>query len=154
MRNLTRILVLIASMAALLALSACGDTTVTSSNSAVPTATPSATSVPTATATSSVTGAATLTMGSSSFAGSTKLHVSAGQAVTFSDPSASGGIHDLVTGTNGTFASASGAPPEFGNSGGVMFSPGDSKTITFPTAGTFSITCTIHPPMQATITVS
>jgi plastocyanin len=93
-------------------------------------------------------------MGSSEFVGSTSISISAGQTVTFSDPSGSGGIHDLVTGTNGTFAAASGAPSEFATADGVNFSPGDSKSITFATAGTYNITCRIHPPMQATITVS
>jgi plastocyanin len=35
-----------------------------------------------------------------------------------------------------------------------VFSPGTSKVIVFPTAGTFSITCTLHPSMQATVTVT
>jgi plastocyanin len=30
---------------------------------------------------------------------------------------------------------------------------GDAKAITFPTAGTYKITCTLHPEMQATVTV-
>jgi plastocyanin len=59
----------------------------------------------------------------------------------------------LVTGTNGTFSAETGAPSDF-TAPGLAFSPGDSKTITFPTAGTYHITCTIHPSMQATITVS
>lgn len=106
------------------------------------------------TAPSTGAGSATLTMGSFSFEAPTSLQISAGQAVTFNDPSATGGIHNLVTGTNGTFAAAPGAPSEFASSSGVSFNPGTSKTFTFPTAGTYSITCTIHPSMEATITVS
>ncbi len=52
----------------------------------------------------------TLTMGGSSFVGSTSLSITAGQAVTFDDPSASGGIHHLVTGSNGQFSTQAGSP--------------------------------------------
>jgi plastocyanin len=96
----------------------------------------------------------TITMGGGSFEGNTNISITAGQAVTFDDPSSSGGTHHLVTGTSGNFSAEAGAPSEFATSAGINFSPGDSKTITFPTAGTYHITCTIHPPMQATITVS
>jgi plastocyanin len=154
MRNFTRVLVLVASMATLLALSACGTSTDTTGSSSAPTATPTAIPLPTDTATTAPIGAATLKMGASSFVGSTSLHIKAGQAVTFSDPSTSGGVHILVTGTNGTFKSAAGAPSEFSSTSGVSFSPGDTKTITFPTAGTYTITCTIHSFMKATITVA
>lgn len=95
-------------------------------------------------------GAATIAMGASSFSGNTNVTIKAGQAVTFT----SDGTHDLVIGSNGQFAAESGAPSELNSSGGVRFSPGDSKAITFPSAGTFQITCTIHSPMQATITVT
>jgi plastocyanin len=96
----------------------------------------------------------TVTMGSSSFVGSTNISITAGQAVTFDDPSSSGGTHNLVTGMHGQFSAEVGAPSEFATSAGINFSPGDNKTITFPTAGTYNITCTIHSPMQATITVT
>lgn len=98
--------------------------------------------------------APTITMGVAFFVGTTNLTIKAGQAVTFTDPASSGGTHDLVTGTHGQFTAASGAPTAFGTQDGIDFSPGMSKTITFPSAGTFKITCTIHPPMQAVITVT
>jgi plastocyanin len=69
---------------------------------------------------------ATIGLGSSSFTGTTNVTIKAGESVTFDD--SSGGTHHLV--------------------------PGDKKTVTFPTAGTYQITCTIHPSMQATITVT
>ncbi|HLZ21182.1 MAG TPA: plastocyanin/azurin family copper-binding protein [Ktedonobacterales bacterium] len=97
---------------------------------------------------------ATIGMAATSFSGSTNVTIKAGQSVTFNDPSSSGGTHDLVTGTHGMFTAAQGAPSEFSPSGGVVFNPGDTKAITFPTAGTFKITCTIHPSMQVTITVT
>jgi plastocyanin len=91
-------------------------------------------------------------MGAFSFA-NTSVTIKAGQAVNFNDPSDTGGSHVLVTGTNGQFAAASGAPSQFASSDGINFAPGDSMTIKFPTAGTFSITCKIHPSMHATVTV-
>jgi plastocyanin len=113
---------------------------------------------PVAAATPSAAGATggtpTITMGVAFFVGNTNLSIKAGQTVTFKDPASTGGTHDLVTGTQGQFTAAAGAPTEFGTRDGIDFSAGMSKTITFPTAGTFQITCTIHPPMQATIIVT
>ncbi len=80
--------------------------------------------------------------------------ISAGQAVTFADSATNGGLHYLVTGTNGTFKAAPGAPAEFNVTSGIVFNAGDTKSITFPNAGTFLITCTIHPYMLATIVVT
>jgi plastocyanin len=97
-------------------------------------------------------GSATISLGPSSFTGTTNVTIKAGQSVTFDD--SSGGTHHLVTGTNGQFTAASGAPSEFSTSAGLDLAPGDKKTVTFPTAGTYQITCTIHPSMQATITVT
>lgn len=97
---------------------------------------------------------ATISMAATSFSGNTNVTIKAGQSVTFSDPSSTGGTHDLVTGTHGAFSAAQGAPSEFASSNGIVFNPGDSKTIMFPTAGTYKITCTIHPSMEATVTVT
>lgn len=96
----------------------------------------------------------TISMAASSFSGSTNVTITAGQSVVFNDPASTGGSHVLVTGTHGAFTAASGAPTEFASSSGIAFNPGDSKTIVFPNAGTFKITCLIHPSMQATITVN
>jgi plastocyanin len=100
----------------------------------------------------SSSGGSTLSLGASSFTGATSITVTAGQAVTFDD--SSGGTHNLVTGTNGQFTAATGAPNEFSTKDGLSLSAGDKKTITFANAGTYHITCTIHPSMQATITVT
>src|SRR5689334_7692932 len=97
------------------------------------------------------TGAATITMGGTSFSGTTDVTIKAGQAVTFDD--SNGGSHHLVTGSNGTFSQEAGAPSEFG-ANGTDFSSGDTKTITFATAGTYHITCTFHPSMEANTTVT
>jgi plastocyanin len=94
----------------------------------------------------------TISMGSGIFSGNTSITIKAGNAVTFDD--SAGGPHDLVIGTNGQFVAASGAPSDLNNSAGVTFNGGDKKTIVFPNAGTFSITCRIHPSMQATVIVT
>ena len=99
-------------------------------------------------------GGTTVTMGVASFTAGAQITIAAGQSVAFDDPSDGGGVHNLVTGTGGSFTAEDGAPSEFNSSSGVNFSPGDSRSITFPTAGTYHITCTIHPNMQATITVT
>lgn len=134
------------------ALAACG----TSSAAATPTDTtaPAPTTAPAATnTTAAAAGAATIGMGQFTFT-KTAVTIKAGQSVTFNDPSDTGNVHNLVTGTSGKFAAQAGAPAEFAAAAGISFSPGDSKTIKFPTAGTFTITCTIHPSMLATVTVT
>jgi plastocyanin len=94
----------------------------------------------------------TITMGSGVFSGNTSITVKAGDSVTFDD--SSGGPHDLVIGTQGAFTAMSGAPSQLNSATGVMFNGGDKQTIVFATAGTFPITCLIHPSMQATVTVT
>ncbi len=94
----------------------------------------------------------TISMGFGSFSGNTTITIKAGASVTFDD--SSGGAHQLVIGTGGNFVAASGAPSQLNNATGVMFSGGDKQSIAFPSAGTFQITCRIHPSMQATVTVT
>src|SRR5690242_4247393 len=62
--------------------------------------------------------------------------IRAGQAVTFADSATNGGLHYLVTGTNGTYKAAPGAPADFNVPTGIVFNAGDTKSISFPTAGT------------------
>jgi plastocyanin len=97
-------------------------------------------------------GSATIKLDVSSFSGNTSVTIKAGEAVTFDD--SSGGTHMLVTGTNGQFTAATGAPSELSSASGLALQAGDTKSVTFATAGTYQITCTIHPSMQATITVT
>lgn len=96
----------------------------------------------------------TLTMGASMFVGVTTFTLHAGQPITLDDPATSGGTHNLVTGTDGLFAPAPGAPSALSSSAGIDFQPGDKQIVTFAQPGTYHITCTIHPMMQATITVT
>lgn len=101
---------------------------------------------------SSGTDSSTITMGPTGFTGNTTISIAAGKSVTFDDTT--GGTHDLVTGSNGTFASVNGAPSEFSTSDGLDLKAGDKKSVIFAHAGTYHITCVFHPSMQATITVS
>jgi plastocyanin len=134
---------------ALLLLAAC--TGSSSGAAATSTATNDPTVAPTATATQD-TGdvAATITMNEFNFTGTTHVTIKAGQAVNFDDTH--GSIHILIIGTNGQFNAKSGAPPELNSANGINVD-GDIKIIKFLTAGTYPITCTLHPDMQATVTV-
>jgi plastocyanin len=94
-------------------------------------------------------------MGFGVFSGNTSVSIKAGQAVKFDD--STGGPHNLVTGMGGTFTAASGAPAEFTPTScytGLRVNGGDVHVITFPVAGTYNITCTFHPGMEAKVTVS
>ena len=145
-----RIPLLTLGLALVLALAACGSTTTASSATCHQPLCDATVAPPTAT--SSAGGAATIKMGSVNFTVGNAT-VKAGEAVMFVDPT-SGGIHHLVTGSHGTFSAEAGAPSQFATADGISFSPGDSMSIVFPTAGTYTITCTIHPLMEATITVT
>lgn len=137
--------VVLASLALLLA--ACGQT----GASVSPTATtpPPPTFPPTPTPAGN-----TITMAGQHFT-PTALAIKAGQAVTFTYTNPDSGPHPLVTGKTGKYIAEPGAPPELNTPDGLWFNEGDPpKAITFPTAGTFDITCTAHPAMQLTITVS
>ncbi|MGZ3713989.1 MAG: cupredoxin domain-containing protein [Ktedonobacterales bacterium] len=127
-----------------LLLAACGETSSTGGTTTTSTATTGSTT------TATTAGAATIAMATSTFSGTTNVTIKAGQAVTFT----SDGTHNLVIGMQGTFSAKNGVPSELNSSSGLSFSPGDSKTVTFPTAGTYPITCTIHPMMQATVVVT
>jgi plastocyanin len=101
------------------------------------------------------TGTATITMDAVNFQPNNgKVTIKAGQAVTFSDPAATGGLHILVVGTNGALTPEPGAPAALSASAGLTINAGDTKPITFATAGTFMITCTIHPYMEVTVVVT
>lgn len=141
-----------------LALTACGSTNAAAS----PTATAALAS--TATPASETN---TILMDSGAFLRGTDLTIKVGQTVTFRYPNPTsfaagipafprggGFFHQLVTGTNGHFSAAMGAPSEFATADGLFIHIGDTKMVLFTHAGVFHITCIIHPGMQATITVT
>ena len=136
------------------ALAACGESSVAASPTDTPApAAPTATTAPVPTATTGGgTSTAVIGMGATTFSHASAT-IKAGQSVTFLDPSDSGGVHNIVTGSAGKFVAAAGAPSAFATADGVNFAPGDSQTFTFATAGTYTFTCTIHPNMRATVIV-
>jgi plastocyanin len=80
--------------------------------------------------------------------------IKAGDQITFVDPTSTGGFHILCFGHNQTCAANANGPAELNSSGGVNFTAGDpNKSYTFSTAGTYEVTCTVHPNMNVTITV-
>jgi plastocyanin len=80
--------------------------------------------------------------------------IKAGSKLTLTDPTAGGGIHFICFGTNQKCAANADGPTELNSTGnGVQFNPGDSKSYTFAKAGTYQITCTVHPAMDLTLTV-
>ncbi len=78
--------------------------------------------------------------------------VSANQPVTFNDPTATGGIHIICTGSNAQCVADPNAPKELA-APGFQIQPGQTKVVTFTTPGTYHIACTVHPAMNLTLTV-
>lgn len=124
-------IVLPSAMLLLLSFSACGKT-------------------PGATQTSSSTPANEVQMGTDNFV-QTSLTVAAGTSVIFKDES-SGAPHIICVGKNGQCQSNANAPKAIQNPG-FNINPGSTKNVTFTKAGTYDITCTIHPQMNLTLTV-
>ena len=92
-----------------------------------------------------------LDMGAASFT-QTSITLSAGQALHMVDSQDSGGTHMICLGQNGTCDTNASGPSEL-DGPGMAFSPGTTKDVTFSTAGTYHITCTIHPNMTAKVVV-
>ena len=92
-----------------------------------------------------------LDMGAASFT-QTSITLSTGQALHMVDSQDSGGTHMICVGQNGKCDSNSSGPSELADPG-MAFSPGTTKDVTFSTAGSYHLTCTIHPNMNVTITV-
>jgi len=92
-----------------------------------------------------------LDLGSTSFV-QTSITLTSGQALHIVDPQDTGGIHALCLGQTGACDANATGPSEL-HDPGMMFNPGTTKDITFSAAGTYHITCTIHPSMNVTITV-
>ena len=83
----------------------------------------------------------------------TTATVKAGQPVKFID-NADGATHILVVGTNGLFATDPDAPTQLNADAGTTINQGQEIDITFAKAGTFAVTCKIHPAMQLSVTVT
>jgi hypothetical protein len=82
----------------------------------------------------------------------TSITLSTGQALHIVDPQSTGGTHMLCLGQQGACDANPSGPSEL-HGPGLPINPGTTKDITFSAAGTYHITCTIHPSMNLTVTV-
>lgn len=83
----------------------------------------------------------------------TAVKVTAGKPVKFIDD-AGGATHVLVIGTNGIWQANANAPTQLNNNTGLTIAPGNETDVVFPTAGTYTVTCKVHPAMLLTVTVN
>ncbi len=81
----------------------------------------------------------------------TSRAISTGQSIHFVDQQ-SGTTHMLCIGRDGSCDTSAKAPKDLA-SPGFSIQPGQTHDVLFDTAGTYTITCPIHPSMNLTITV-
>ena len=100
----------------------------------------------------------TIGMGTTTF-DQKSITVKANTPVHFVDTTGGGGVHIVCVAPGNSYStncqtasSAPNAPKEL-LAPGMNFSPGDNKDITFTTAGTYNVVCTVHPGMQIVVTV-
>jgi plastocyanin len=89
-------------------------------------------------------------MGPANF-GQTSRMISAGESIHFVDDQ-SGSMHILCIGKDGQCDPNAKSPQDLTGQG-FTIQPGQSHDVQFDTAGTYPITCTIHPDMNLTVTV-
>lgn len=78
--------------------------------------------------------------------------IKAGTAVHFNDPSGSGGMHVICLGQNGQCTKGASGPQAL-QGPGFTINAGEAKDVTFASAGTYHVTCSIHPAMNLAVTV-
>jgi plastocyanin len=78
------------------------------------------------------------------------ITIKAGTALTFDD--SSGGYHIICLGKDQACDQSAQGPSDLMGQGFTINAP-DKKNVTFPTAGTFLVTCSVHPNMNLTVTV-
>jgi plastocyanin len=83
----------------------------------------------------------------------TSATIKAGQAIHFVDPP-TGGTHIICVGQDAKCIAQTGAPVALSAAQGMQFNQGDVRDIAFPTAGTYTVVCIIHPGMQVVVTVT
>jgi plastocyanin len=79
--------------------------------------------------------------------------IKAGQSVHFTDPAGVGATHIVCLGNEGNCDSAAQGPQALEGNGFTINAGDPPKDITFATAGTYKITCSLHPSMNLTVTV-
>jgi plastocyanin len=93
----------------------------------------------------------TVQMNSTNFVQTTRT-IKAGQSLLFDDSVGGGGVHIICLGNDMACDKSAQGPTDLMN-GGFTIQPGTTKSVTFPTAGTYKITCTVHPNMNLMLTV-
>src|SRR5579863_8283883 len=95
----------------------------------------------------------TIQMVASSFS-KTSITIAKGSTITFVDDPNNGALHILVLGQNGQQNPKNGAA-DFNGTSGQRMNIGDTWTTPpWNTPGTYYVTCTVHPTMNLTITVT
>lgn len=79
------------------------------------------------------------------------ITVKAGQSVVFDD--SGGGYHIICLGTDQVCDQTAQGPSELMGQGFTINAP-QTKNVVFATAGTYKVTCTVHPDMNLTVTVT
>jgi hypothetical protein len=95
----------------------------------------------------------TVTLGLSSFGQTTKVTVMVTHSVRIVDPADTGGAHMLCVGTDGHCDANARGPSQL-HGPGLALHPGDTAVLTFSAVGEYPVTCTIHPNMNVTISVT
>jgi plastocyanin len=81
------------------------------------------------------------------------ITVKAGDTVHFVDPAGSGGTHVICLGKDESCNASATGPAALKAPGFTINAGNPTKDIVFDTAGTYDITCTVHPDMNVTVTV-
>lgn len=90
-------------------------------------------------------------MGTNNFV-QTSRTIKTGESIHFVDQQ-SGTTHILCIGRDGHCDTSAKGPQDLTGQG-FTIQPGESHDVRFDTAGTYAVTCSIHPNMNMTITVS
>jgi plastocyanin len=93
----------------------------------------------------------TVQMNPTNFVQTTRT-IKVGQSLLFDDTVGGGGLHIICLGNDQVCDSSAQGPTDL-MSGGFTINPGATKSVTFSAAGTYKITCTVHPNMNLTVTV-
>ncbi len=83
----------------------------------------------------------------------TTRSIKAGDTLIFDDTVSGGGLHIICLGKDQACDKSATGPSELMGDG-FTISPGGTKSVMFPTAGTYQITCSVHPNMNLVVTVS
>lgn len=81
----------------------------------------------------------------------TTMTIKAGDAIHFDDTVNGGGTHFLCLGVDQQCDKTAQGPQQLMT--GFTINPGSKMDVTFPAAGTYKITCTLHQHMNVVVTV-